>query len=128
MVHIDSIELFLAINLFVIGLSHFIRPKMWVDFFLALTAKRHVGNLINALLHFGFGSLIFAFHFVWTWPKVLVTVYALLIMGKGILYLLYPEIGLKSISRVTQKNAQKFKWVGVLMTVFSISIFYNILK
>ena len=36
----DSIELFLAINLFAVGLSHFIQPKMWTEFFLMLSEKK----------------------------------------------------------------------------------------
>lgn len=72
---IQSIELFTAINLGIVGLSHFLQPGMWVEFFQFLSTKKHVGNIFNALLTLGVGSIILSFHFIWSWPKILITVY-----------------------------------------------------
>lgn len=123
---INSITLFVAFNLLIIGLSHVLQPKMWLSFFQLLTKKGIVGNAINALLHFGFGSFILSFHFLWSWPRILITVYGSLIALKGIIYLFFPNIGLKSISNLNENNTSKFKWTGLVMALLSIPIFINL--
>ena len=116
---IQSIQLFVSINLFVIGLSHFLRPKIWIEFFQFLYKKGSVGNILNAMLALGMGSIILSFHFIWTWPMILVTLYGLTQLIKGLIYLIFPSLGLKSIGKVNSKT-QKFKWAGLLMFISSI--------
>lgn len=123
----QSIELFTAINIGVIGLSHFLQPKIWVDFFVFLHAKKNVGNIVNALIALAMGSLILSFHFIWTWPKVLITAYGLSQLLKGLVYLIQPAIGLASIGKVTMEEANKFRWVGLVMVIFSLVIIYGLI-
>lgn len=124
---IQSIELFVAINLLIVGLSHFLQPSIWVDFFVFLHSKNNVGNIVNALIALGMGSVVFAFHFVWEWPKVLITFYAISQILKGFAYLIKPSIGLASIGKITMEKKNKFKWVGLAMSLFALSIFYNVI-
>ena len=115
MTTIQSIQFLVAINLVVIGLSHFLQAKIWVEFFRFLAAKGMVGNIFNALMSLALGSLIVSFHLVWEWPAVMVTIYGILQLIKGSLYLIYPAVGLRSIQKVDNKSA-KFKWVGLVMS------------
>lgn len=121
-----AIEFFTAINVFIIGLSHMLQPKVWVDFFLFLHSKKQVGNIFNALISLGMGSFILSLHFVWEWPAVIVTVYGLLQLIKGSVYLLAPSVGLKSIGKVSHNQANKFAGVGIIMVILSIIITYNL--
>lgn len=123
----QSIELFTAINLAAVGLSHFFQPKSWVGFFQFLHAKREVGNLFNAMLSLGFGSVIFCFHFIWTGPMMLVTLYGLALIFKGFIYFIFPSVGIKSIGKVNMENAYKFKIAGIIMLVFALWIFYQLI-
>ncbi|WP_299112222.1 hypothetical protein [uncultured Winogradskyella sp.] len=123
---INSITLFVALNLLIVGLSHVLQPRMWLCFFQLLTKKGIAGNAINALLHFGFGSLIVSFHFLWSWPRVLITFYGALVALKGIIYLFFSSIGVKSVSSLNENNINKFKWAGLVMAVLSIPLFYNL--
>jgi hypothetical protein len=125
---IVSIELFVAINLFIIGLSHVLQPKMWIDFFTFLHSKNNVGNIVNALIALGMGSIILAFHFIWQWPKILITLYGVSQVLKGLIYLIKPSIGITSIGKVTIERMDKFKWSGIVMSIFALSIFYNIIS
>ncbi|WP_025667990.1 hypothetical protein [Aquimarina megaterium] len=124
---IQSIELFTAINLGIVGLSHFLQPGMWVEFFQFLSTKKHVGNIFNALLTLGVGSIILSFHFIWSWPKILITVYGLLLVIKGLIYMLIPSIGIASIAKVTIEKGYKFRWVGLIMFIFSLLILYGLI-
>ena len=125
---IESIELFTAINIAIIGLSHFLQPKIWADFFVYLHTRKNIGNIINAMITLGMGSLILSFHFIWDRPKIMITVYGLLLVLKGLLYMIYPEIGIRSIGKVTLEKAHKFRWVGLIMFIFSLGIFYNLIQ
>jgi uncharacterized protein YjeT (DUF2065 family) len=125
---IHSIELFLAINFFIIGLSHLVQPKIWVEFFIYLHSKNNAGNIFNALLSLGTGSLIFSFHFIWYWPNIIVTIYGLLQILKGLIYLLKPSVGIASIGKVSMEKANKFRWSGLLSLMLSIMIIYILIK
>ncbi len=118
---VQSIQFFVALNLFVVGLSHFLQPKIWIEFFEFLHQKGNVGNIFNALLALGMGSFIISFHFIWTWPMILVTIYGLAQLTKGLIYLSIPQVGLSSIGKVDDKS-KKFKWVGLIMCILSIML------
>ena len=69
-----AIEVYAALNFFVIGLSHAFQPRAWVDFFILLREKGHLGVFANGMLSFSLGSLIVAFHNVWTGLPAFLTV------------------------------------------------------
>ncbi|MEZ4883587.1 MAG: hypothetical protein R3E32_02530 [Chitinophagales bacterium] len=123
---LQSIEFFTAINLAITGLSHFLQPKIWVDFFVFLHSKANVGNIVNALISVGMGSFILSFHLVWDFPRILVTMYGFLLVLKGFLFLLIPSMGIKSIGSVTIKGAEKFRIVGLVMFLLAIGIVYGL--
>lgn len=122
---VHSIQLFVAINVFIIGLSHLLQPVIWIEFFEYLHSKGNVGNIFNAMISLGMGSIILSFHFIWIWPMILVTLYGLLLTLKGLTYLVAPSIGLKSIGSINQ-NSKKFRWVGLVMVLFSLVLGYSL--
>jgi hypothetical protein len=124
---IQSIQLFVAINLMVIGLSHFLQPKIWIEFFEFLHKKGNVGNVFNALLALGMGSIILSFHFVWKWPAIIITLYGLAQLLKGFIYLTFPSVGLRSIGKINHKG-QQLKWVGLLMSLCSLLVFIKLIS
>jgi hypothetical protein len=69
-----SIELLAGIQFLIIGLSHLVQPRVWVAFFIALREKGLAGVFANGFLSLLFGSLIVAFHNVWTGLPVMLTV------------------------------------------------------
>ena len=124
---IDSIRLFVAINLLAAGSSHLFQPKIWVSFFLKLSKLGASGNILNALMTLAMGSMVLSFHFWWKWPFIIITLYGLLLCTKGILFLLVPKLGLKSIGQVSIEKAYQFRWVGLIMVVGSLLIFYSLI-
>lgn len=115
----QAVELLVAINLLVTGLSHLLQPKIWIEFFEFLHKKGNTGNLFNGMLSLGFGSFIVSFHFIWNWPEVLVTIYGLLLTIKGLIYLCFPKMGIKSIGKINSESGNKFRIAGVIMIVFA---------
>ncbi|MGB0523109.1 MAG: hypothetical protein ACPGJS_09120 [Flammeovirgaceae bacterium] len=127
MILIQSIALFTALNLLIIGLSHCLRPKIWVVFFMFLAAKKQVGNVFNALLAVGTGTFICSLHFIWKWPQIIVTLYGLTLVMKGFLFLVFPEMGLASIRKLTMESVNKFRVVGLIMVLLSLIIIYGLM-
>lgn len=117
-----SIEVFVGLNLLIIGMSHTFRPQAWVLFFEHLSSRGEVGNFFNALLTLGMGTLIVAFHWVWEGPMIIVTIYGIMLTLKGGIYVTIPKIGLNAISGKQVKKAN-FIRVGVIMILLSVYIF-----
>lgn len=107
------------------GLSHLLQPKIWIQFFQFLHRKGQVGNIFNAMLSVGMGSLILAFHWIWSWPTVLVTLYGLVLLLKGFIFLIFPSLGLRSIGSVNEKT-WKFRWVGLVMCILALLLAYHL--
>jgi len=51
-------EFFVALQTLVIGVSHVVQPRAWVDFFVWLRGKGHAGVFANGFLSLWFGGLI----------------------------------------------------------------------
>ena len=115
----QSIELFVVINLIVVGASHLFRPRIWIAFFKYLYSAGHAGNIFNAMLSLGMGSIIISFHLVWEWPMVIVTVYGGLLVIKGAIYMVFPEVGLESIGKINDDSPRMFRIAGVIMIATS---------
>ena len=61
-----AIQIFAVVNLVVIGLSHVAQPRAWAEFFVALREKGDRGVFVVGFMSLAFGSLIVAFHNVWS--------------------------------------------------------------
>lgn len=70
----SAIERFTVLSYLIIGLSHILQPRVWVQFFLNLRDKGEAGIFAIAFLHLPLGLLIVSFHNVWTGIPAVVTV------------------------------------------------------
>src|SRR5262249_33487013 len=117
-------EIFAAVQCLVIGLSHVARPGDWVQFFVWLRGKGYAGVFVNGFLSLGFGSVIIAFHNVWDgWPVVL-TVFGWAQVLKGLMGFVFPQLGLRSLERVSPDRAREFVVAGVVMLSLSAVFWY----
>ncbi len=65
----QAIQVFVAVNFFVIGLSHIFQRGVWVEYFAKLDSLGRLGPIVEGFLYLNFGALIVAFHNVWTGPE-----------------------------------------------------------
>jgi hypothetical protein len=109
-----AIELYAAIQFLVIGLSHVLQPRAWVEFFIALREKGRAGVFANGFLSLVFGSLVVAFHDVWTgWPLVLTLIGWAQVIKAGVAFVL-PDVAMRSLQRVSHERAWEFQVPGAL--------------
>jgi hypothetical protein len=123
----SAVQIFAAINFLAMGLSHIVQHRAWKEFFVFLHARGNVSNFINAFLALGMGSLIFAFHRVWSGIPLLLTLYALTSLAKGALFLIAPQVGLRSMENATTKDSRLFIAPGMLLIAFGTALLYHVL-
>jgi hypothetical protein len=121
-----SIEMLVALQMFILGLSHIVQHRAWADFFILLREKGAAGNFFNAFLHTGVGTLVVSFHNVWSGIPVVLTVLGWAWVLKGFLYFVVPSIGLRSLRLVSIENSRRFAVAGVFMIFVSGLLAYDL--
>ena len=114
-----TIQLLACLQFVVIGLSHLLQPRAWVEFFIALRAKGNTGVFANAFLSLWFGSIIVVFHNVWTgWPVILTVIGWAQVIKAAIGFIL-PHMSMRSFNRVSLEKAWEFQVAGGLFIVLA---------
>jgi uncharacterized protein YjeT (DUF2065 family) len=109
----QAAEVFAAIYLLGVGLSHVLQPQVWVEFFAWMRERGRAGMVVEGLLSLGFGALIVSFHNVWSGLPVVVTLIGWGQVLKGLVRLTAPELSLRVYRRVTPETAWRFRLAGV---------------
>src|SRR3954462_6000277 len=108
----QATQLFAAISFFVIGLSHLRQPKAWVAFYQALASRGTPGVFLEGFLLLNFGAFIVAFHNVWHGPALGLTLIGWSQVLKGAGRFLAPQVGLRTMQRLTPERAWYFQVGG----------------
>ena len=111
-------EIFAAVCLSVIGLSHVAQPRAWVEFFVWLRGKGRAGAFVNGFLCLHFGAFIVAFHNVWTGLPVILTLLGWSQVVKGLVAFVAPQVSLWGLGRVSYERA----WMLVVAGVFALAL------
>ena len=123
-----ALEIYAAIHFFVIGLSHALQPRVWVEFFLHLRKLGHSGVFVAGFMSLLFGSIIVAFHNVWSGLPMVLTLMGWAQVTKGLLYFVFPQIGERSMSRVSYEREKEFVVPGILFIALGALMLYLVLR
>ena len=116
----EAIEVLATVQLAVMGASHLLRAMVWVEFFTVLRERGRPGVYCIAFLSLWFGSLIVAFHPVYTGLAGVLTVFGWAQVVKGAVYFLFPDYALrKLIVAVRPDRAWMYQVWGVIFLVFA---------
>lgn len=118
-------EVFAVVNLAVIGVSHIVQPAAWVEFFIVLRERGHAGVFVNGMLSLTFGSILVAFHNVWTGLPMIVTLLGWAQVVKGLISLVAPSIGLGKMMRVSMARAWEFQAAGAAFVLLAALIVWT---
>jgi uncharacterized protein YjeT (DUF2065 family) len=119
-----GIERLAALAFVITGLSHIAAPRVWARFFIDMRERGEVGGFLNAYVHIPLGLLIVAFHWVWTWPAMVVTLVGCALTFKGALYFTWPGLALRGMAHISEANAWNFRAVGVAALALGLVIFW----
>jgi hypothetical protein len=104
------------------GLSHILRPAMWVDFFTKLHAQGTSGLVLKVLaVELWPALLIVGLHQVWWGPGIVLTLYGWAQFAKVWLALFVPEIGMRSMAMAQTRGERGFILGGMLLMVVGLS-------
>ena len=122
----QAIQTFAAINFLVIGLSHVVQHRAWAEFFILLHRQGRPGAFANGFLSLITGTLIVAFHNVWSGIPVVLTVLGWSFVLKAAVIFVVPDWGLRSIGRVRRENSRMFMIPGVILILGAVALGYSV--
>lgn len=114
-----AVELYAVVHFTVIGLSHVRQPAAWVRFFQLLCAHGTTGAFANGFLSLMFGSIIVAFHNIWEGGAIVLTLIGWAQIVKASVNFLAPEVGLRSMSRVSLERLWEFQAGGAILLLIA---------
>jgi uncharacterized protein YjeT (DUF2065 family) len=115
----QATQVFAAVPLLVIGLSHLLQPRAWVAYFQALAAQGPSGAFIEGFLCLTFGGIIVGFHNVWHGPALVLTLLGWAQVLKGLGRFLAPQSAVRLMARASFERAWFFRLGGVFALVLS---------
>jgi hypothetical protein len=101
---------------------------VWAEFFIYLQRLGHAGVFIAGFMSLYFGSIIIAFHNVWTGLPMVLTILGWAQLVKALLYFVVPNVGALSMSRVSLERRNEFVLPGILFLILSGLMFYLVLR
>ena len=114
-----ALEMFALIHLTLMGLSHVLHHRAWAEFFITLREMGYGGVFVHGFLSLGFGSMILAFHRVWSGEPMALTILGVLYVVKTVQCFLLPEVSMRSLNRVTLEGSRVFVGAGVMLLFFA---------
>jgi hypothetical protein len=121
-----AVQIYAIINLTVIGISHVVRPRVWVAFFVLLRERGEAGVFAVGLLNLIFGSIIVAFHNVWSGIPLVLTVLGWANVLKALIYLAFPASGLRRLQSLSHERAKLVAGGGLLFLLLAGVLGYHV--
>src|SRR5690349_8140494 len=115
----ESVQFLVAIQSLVIAVSHMVQPKAWVDYFVWLRGLGRTGIFLNGFLTLWFGTIIVAFHNVWSGPEVVITLLGWGQVIKAAVAFIAPSISMKGFERVSHERRHEFVIAGAVLLAIS---------
>ncbi len=115
-----AVQVFAAVNFFVIGLSHIFQRDAWVEFFAKLHSLGRLGPFAEGFLYLNFGALIVSFHNVWSGPEVVLTLIGWIQILKALLRFVAPTATLRIYQRMGPERAWQFQVAGGVLLALSL--------
>lgn len=109
-----ALELFATIQFLIVGLSHVLQRHAWVEFFTWLRERGRAGVFVHGFLSLGFGSMILAFHSVWSGLPTVLTVVGCLYTLKAVFCFLLPGTQMRTLRRVSHERAWELAIPGAV--------------
>jgi len=121
-----SVEIVAVILFAVIGLSHILQPRAWVEFFILLRGKRETGAFVDGFLNLPIGAVIVGFHNLWSGIPVVLTLLGWGLLIKGVIRFCAPQHALRMMAQVSVERAWQFQVAGAILMVIAGVLGYGV--
>jgi hypothetical protein len=114
------VQFVLLVSCPLLGLSHIVRPQMWIDYLNGLHAQGASGVITRTFtMELWPALLMVSLHQVWHGPAIVITVYGWLMLAKIAISLLFPEIGLRSLA-MASRGPRGFVLAGLVLIAIGV--------
>ena len=121
-----SVEV-LAIILFgVLGLSHILQPRAWVEFFILLRNKGEAGAFVDGILNLPAAGVIIGFHNTWSGIPAVLTLVGWCLLIKSLIRFCAPKLALRIMARVSVEKSREFQVAGAALVVLAGVLGYGV--
>lgn len=118
----STVQFIFLISCVPLGLSHIVRPALWVDFFGKLHAQGPSGLVLKVLaVELWPGIILVTLHQVWWGPGIVLTIYGWAQFAKLWITLLAPELGMRSMAMAETKGERGFVIGGIMLLAVGLS-------
>jgi hypothetical protein len=121
-----SVEILAIILFSVIGLSHLLQPKAWVQFFVLLRSKGDAGAFVDGFLNLQMAGVIIAFHNVWSGIPAVLTFLGWALLVKSLIRFCLPKVALQMMARVSLERSAEFQAAGAIILVLAALLGYGV--
>lgn len=123
-----ALEIFAIIHLGLMGLSHVVQHRAWAEFFILLRGKGYAGVFVHGFLSLAFGSMILAFHRVWSGIPAVLSVVGVLYLLKTLQCFVFPEVSMRSLARVSTERSKIFIAPGIAFLAIAATLAFGLLR
>ncbi len=124
----QAVQIYFVVHMATVGISHILRPTVWVGFFVRVREWGEPGVFAVGFLSVMFGSIIVAFHNVWEGIPLLVTLLGWAHVVKAAIYFAFPSVGLKALAKVRPETSGRYRVVGWLLLAVAGVVAYHLLS
>ena len=121
-----SVEVLAIVWFGVLGLSHLLQPKAWVEFFILLRGKGEAGAFVHGLLQLPLAGVIIGFHNVWSGIPVVLTLVGWGLLIKSLLRFCLPKQGLMMMARMSVERSWEVQVAGAGLVVLAGLLGYGV--
>ena len=121
-----SVEVFAIILFGVLGLSHVLQPRAWVEFFILLRSKEEAGAFVDGLLNLPLAGAIIGFHNTWSGVPAVLTLVGWCLLIKSLIRFCAPKVALRMMGRVSVERSWEFQMAGVGLVVLAGLLGYGV--
>jgi hypothetical protein len=121
-----SVEVLALVLFGVLGLSHILQPKAWVESFILIRSKGAPGSFVDGLPYLILAGIVIAFHNIWSGIPAVLTLIGWASLIKSLLRFCAPAWGLKMMARVSVERAWEFQAAGVVLVALAGVLGYGV--
>ena len=121
-----AVQVFALINFVIVGVSHAARPRAWSDFFALLRERGETGIIAGAFPNLVFGSVVVAFHNVWSGIPLVLTVFGWASVAKALVYFAFPALPLRKLGPTYRVPEGSFVGAGVFFLLLAAALGYHL--